>query len=75
MAAAEGGSSPGGGGGSAGAQGGAALSGLGAGSDPGAHLEGRDVDQATGKQGRDFPEEFRNGLDTYFNALEKGKGS
>ncbi len=31
----------------------------------------RDVDQSTGKTGQEFPEEFRNGLDTYFNELEK----
>lgn len=31
----------------------------------------RSVGQATGKAGSQFPEEFRNGLDTYFNKLEK----
>ena len=31
----------------------------------------RSVDQTTGKTGMEFPEEFRNGLDTYFNELEK----
>ena len=30
----------------------------------------REVDQSTGKAGRELPEEFRRGLDTYFNALE-----
>lgn len=30
----------------------------------------RDVEQSTGKAGRELPEEFRRGLDTYFNELE-----
>lgn len=30
----------------------------------------REVDQSTGKAGRELPEEFRRGLDSYFNALE-----
>lgn len=30
----------------------------------------REVDQSTGKAGRELPEEFRRGLDTYFNELE-----
>ena len=30
----------------------------------------REVGQSTGKAGREFPEEFRLGLDAYFNALE-----
>ncbi|MEM1441097.1 MAG: hypothetical protein AAGF67_02065 [Verrucomicrobiota bacterium] len=30
----------------------------------------RDVDQWTGKAGRTLPEEFRRGLDTYFNSIE-----
>jgi hypothetical protein len=43
---------------------------------PGAEEEpsaprGRSVDQSTGKEGREFPEEFRRGLDEYFNRLEK----
>ncbi len=64
-----GGSSPGGGGTASGA---ASLTDIG----QGAAGEGesnplaRDVDQSTGKTGREFPEEFRNGLDKYFNALE-----
>jgi hypothetical protein len=32
------------------------------------------VNQSTGRTGRDFPEEFRTGLDSYFNALE-GQGA
>ncbi|MEM0968593.1 MAG: hypothetical protein AAGJ31_04530, partial [Verrucomicrobiota bacterium] len=31
----------------------------------------RSVEQATGKGGRELPEEFRSGLDQYFNALER----
>lgn len=31
----------------------------------------RSVGQSTGKAGQEFPEEFRHGLDTYFNELEK----
>ena len=30
----------------------------------------RKVDQSTGNAGRELPEEFRRGLDTYFNELE-----
>ena len=65
-----GGSSPGGG--SAG-QNGSALSDINlgpGGAEPGTPTK-RSVDQATGKAGQEFPEEFRNGLDTYFNQLEK----
>jgi hypothetical protein len=32
------------------------------------------VGQATGKAGKQFPEEFKAGLDAFFNALE-GKGA
>ena len=35
-----------------------------------AYIEGRAPDQATGKAGRKLPEEFRQGLDAYLNALE-----
>lgn len=31
----------------------------------------REVQQATGKAGKEFPEEFRHGLDQYFEELEK----
>jgi len=31
---------------------------------------GSDAEQTTGKAGRELPEEFRRGLDTYFNQLE-----
>lgn len=65
-----GGSNPGGGGSATGSA--AALSdiGQGAAGESEANPLARDVDQSTGKAGREFPEEFRNGLDTYFNKLE-----
>ena len=48
-----------------------ALSLLGVGDDSGrASIENRSPRQATGKAGRVLPEEFRQGLDAYFNALE-----
>ncbi len=44
---------------------------LGVGDDSGrAAIENRSPRQATGKTGRVLPEEFRQGLDAYFNALE-----
>ena len=44
---------------------------LGIGDDTGrASIENRSPRQATGKAGRVLPEEFRQGLDAYFNALE-----
>ncbi|TLD71169.1 hypothetical protein FEM03_09695 [Phragmitibacter flavus] len=70
---------PGGGGGGGGDPGGGgtaqsasatALSELGPGSDAKAQPVQREVKQSTGKAGREFPEEFKNGLDTYFNTLE-----
>jgi hypothetical protein len=64
-----GGPSPGGGGGAASASQ-AALAGLGPGSDANTQVGARNVGQATGKAGREFPEEFKTGLDAYFNALE-----
>ena len=36
----------------------------------GAKALSREVEQSTGKSGRELPEEFRRGLDTYFNAIE-----
>ena len=45
---------------------------LGIGDDTGrASIENRSPRQATGKTGRVLPEEFRQGLDAYFNALER----
>jgi hypothetical protein len=67
-----GGSSPGGGGKAASASS-AALADLGPGGDANSQAVVRNVGQATGRAGREFPEEFRAGLDSYFNALE-GQG-
>ena len=44
---------------------------IGRGDDGGrAFIENRAPGQATGTSGRDLPEEFRQGLDAYFDALE-----
>lgn len=69
-----GGSDPGGGGTATQASS-AALANLGAGSDAEAQVASRAVGQATGRAGREFPDEFRAGLDAYFNALEKAGGA
>lgn len=66
-----GGSNPGGGSGN-GATGEAALSDLGPGTDADTNVNARPVGQATGKAGRELPEEFKTGLDAYFNKLEAG---
>ena len=66
-----GGSNPGGGG--AASNGGASLTDIPTGGQTGesdSAPSSREVDQSTGKAGRELPEEFRRGLDTYFNALE-----
>ena len=68
-----GGDNPGGGGGAASASQ-AALAELGPGSAAETKPEVRPVGQSTGKAGRQFPEEFKAGLDAFFNALE-GKGA
>jgi len=52
----------------------AALSLIGSGADPNAHVENRPVGQATGTTGRTLPEEFRTGLDAYFDLLEGDHG-
>lgn len=64
-----GGSDPGGGGGSATASS-TALAELGEGSAAAVETEARSVGQATGRAGKEFPEEFKTGLDAYFNQLE-----
>ncbi len=65
-----GGSSPGGGG--TGKAHESALALLGAGLNQNEHREHRDVGQAIGKSNqRVLPEEFRDGLDTYFRLIEK----
>ncbi len=66
-----GGSNPGGGG-KADSASEAALADLGEGSDAESSAESRPVGQSTGKAGRELPEEFKTGLDTYFNKLESG---
>ena len=64
-----GGSDPGGGGGSASA-GEASLAELGPGADSAAKVDARPVGQQTGRAGRELPEEYKTGLDNYFNKLE-----
>jgi hypothetical protein len=69
---------PGGGGGGANPGGGtgpatastAALSDLGPGDNGDSLVMARPVGQATGRAGKEFPEEFKAGLDAYFNLLE-----
>ena len=63
-----GGGNPGGGG--KGTTRSAALASLGPGGDPNANIQARPVGQATGRAGKEFPEEFRSGLDAYFSNLE-----
>jgi hypothetical protein len=65
-----GGSNPGGGGRAARATF-AALAELGPGSDAGTTVDARPVGQATGRAGKEFPDEFKSGLDAYFNLLER----
>jgi hypothetical protein len=66
-----GGSSPGGGG--TGTTQDSALALLGSGLNQNERREARDVTQATGETGRVLPEEFRAGLDAYFERLEQGR--
>lgn len=51
----------------------AALALFGPGSDAKAKVEDRGVQQATGLQDSQLPEEFREGLDAFFNAVEGAK--
>jgi hypothetical protein len=67
-----GGSNPGGGGRAATATS-AALNDLGPGSDANTTVVARAVGQATGRAGKEFPDEFKPGLDAYFNLLESQK--
>ena len=53
----------------------AALADLGPGSDANSVVSARPVGQATGRAGREFPEEFKSGLDAYFNNLEGTRGT
>jgi hypothetical protein len=64
-----GGSDPGGGGRAASASS-AALADIGPGSDADSNVRARPVGQATGRAGKEFPEEFKTGLDAYFSNLE-----
>jgi hypothetical protein len=66
-----GGSNPGHGGTAASASE-AALADLGPGSDAQSIVSSRLVGQATGRAGREFPEEYKTGLDQYFSLLEGG---
>ena len=65
-----GGSTPGGGGGGTTLD--SALALLGSGSNDKEVREDHGVSQSTGDSGPKLPEEFRTGLDEYFNRLEKG---
>ena len=64
-----GGSTPGGGGGGTTTD--SALALVGSGSNEKETKETRGVSQATGESGKAFPEEFRSGLDEFFNRLDK----
>ena len=64
-----GGNSPGGGGGAEFASS-AALAELGETGDTDSDPDQRSVGQSTGRSGKEFPEEFKTGLDAYFNQLE-----
>ena len=66
-----GGRSPGGGG--TGSTRDSALARLGEGINARARLEAPEEEQAIGRSGRVLPDEFRDGLDAYFNALERGR--
>jgi hypothetical protein len=68
-----GGSSPGGGGGGDTNQ--AALALLGSGINENEVREDRGIAQSTGEQPNSLPEEFRAGLDEYFNRLEELRGA
>jgi hypothetical protein len=67
-----GGSTPGGGG--TGSTNDSALALLGGGVNDKELREDRGVAQSSGEAGPTLPEEFRAGLDEYFNRLEKGAG-
>lgn len=66
-----GGSDPGGGTRSGGDLVGSALAALGESKEQQAVTVERNVDQSTGKAGRELPAEFRAGLDQYFEAIER----
>jgi len=64
-----GGATPGGGGGGTTTD--SALALVGSGTNEKEVKESRGVSQATGESGKAFPEEFRSGLDEFFNRLDK----
>ncbi len=64
-----GGGNPGGGGTAASASS-AALADIGPGGDVDGNVSARPVGQSTGRAGKEYPEEFRAGLDAYFSNLE-----
>ncbi len=66
-----GGSSPGGGG--TGGTRNAALTTLGQGINAQARNEAPEEEQSIGRSGRELPEEFRDGLDAYFNVFERSR--
>jgi hypothetical protein len=68
-----GGSSPGGGG--QGTTDDLALALSGAGTNEKEDREYRDTQSSSGEAGKSLPEEFRSGLDQYFNSLEKQSGN
>ena len=68
-----GGSSPGGGGTGTTAESAIAL--VGRGDDRDATIDEREVEQSTGLSGRQIPEEFKSGLDKYFDRLEGASGA
>jgi len=49
----------------------AALADLGPGADTQSVVAARPVGQSTGVAGKEFPDEFKSGLDSYFSLLEK----
>ena len=65
-----GGGSPGNGSRNGGVSNASALALLGQSNEKKAKVQDRETNQATGKSGRDLPEEFRAGLDRYFEVLE-----
>lgn len=65
-----GGSNPGAGSRSGAAWGGSALARLGGSKEKSAKIVKRSAKQATGRTGRELPEEYRNGLDVFFEKLE-----
>ena len=51
----------------------AALTSLGQGINAKARHEAPEEEQSIGRSGRELPEEFRDGLDAYFNVFEQSR--